>query len=157
KAFDSLSRMLNEFGPVDRAQVASVLGFVRPSDTSEKLLRSLLSDSSLEVQRAALKSIERTAPPGLATDLMDALDSSPLTAEIRASLTGYGESLIPQLQKMLTDRAKSRDQKKLIIKIARTIGGTQAREMLLPMAKGSDLTLRFAALKALNRLKKSGV
>lgn len=156
-AYDSLSRMLREYSAEGRAEVAGILGYVPLSDTSEKLLRTVLSDSSLDVQRAALKSIARVAPPGLAADLMNALDHSPLVTEIRSSLASYGESLIPQLQKMVTDARKSHDQKKLVIKIARTIGGTQARDMLLPLVKGADLTLRFAALKALNRLKKDGI
>jgi len=153
-AFQALTEMLREYPSDGRAEIAEILGHIRQSPTSEKLLRLLLFDSSLDVQRAALKSIQKVTPAGLAIDLIDGLDRSSLTLEIRESLASYGESLIPQLQQMLSDRKKSRDQKKLVIKIARTIGGTQAREMLLPVAKSSDLTLRFSALKALNRLKK---
>ncbi|HET6267385.1 MAG TPA: cyclic nucleotide-binding domain-containing protein, partial [Acidobacteriota bacterium] len=153
----TLQRMISQYPKDERAEIADILGYIRVSKSSEELLRKLLSDPELDVQRAALRSIARVTPPGLTGDLMDALDTSPLATEIRAALSSYGESLIPQLQKLLDEERGSRDKKKLIIRIARSIGGNQALQLFLRTAKGPDLSLRFAALKGMNQLKRSSV
>lgn len=137
-----------------RLEVAKVLGYLKPTLEAEGIYKKLLFDPNKDVQKAILQSIARTTPAGLVPDLIDALIASPLLSEIRSSLERYGESLLPELSKMLEDKKKSRDQKKVIVKIADTVGGPQASEMLINTARGSDLVLRFSAIKAMNQLKK---
>jgi len=112
-------------------------------------------DSSEEVQRAALRSISMSRPLGLIPILMDVDPRSPLLQEYQEAIAGYGPALLPQLRIMMEDKKKSRDQKKLIIKIADMVGGPQASEMLSETAHGSDLVLRFASIKGMNRLKEN--
>ncbi len=140
-----------------RLEMANVLGFIRHSPFSEELYKRLLADSSQEVQRAVLQSIRRSTPPGLIAALIDVSPDSPVLAETRETLASYGETLLPQLRKMMEDKKRSRDQKKLIIKIADTVGGREASEMLSDAAHGADLPLRFAAIKGMNRLKERRV
>ena len=112
-------------------------------------------DSSQEVQRAALQSIGRSRPSGLISTLVDVDPGSPLLQEYQETLVSYRPTLFPQLRKLMKDKKKSRDQKKLIIKIADMVGGPLASEMLSETAHGPDLVLRFASIKGMNRLKKN--
>jgi hypothetical protein len=136
-----------------RLEMAHVLGFIRHSPASNELYKRLLNDPSLEVQRAALQSIARSTPAGLVSTLIEVAPNSPLLEQYQETLASFGQSLLPQLKRIMEDKKKSRDQKKLILNIADTVGGKQASEILAVTALGPDLPLRFAAIKGMNRLK----
>jgi ATP:ADP antiporter, AAA family len=137
-----------------RFEVINILGDLRPNVAAEEVYKKLLLDPSEEIRKAVLVSIGRTTPAGLVPVLIDGMIASPMVIEFRTALEKYGEALLPELKKMLEDKKKTRDQKKVIVKIADTVGGRQASEMLVNTARGADLVLRFAAIKAMNQLKR---
>ncbi len=149
-----VTKSLSQSQPEVRWEIAHILEHVRPSAALEQLCQRLLSDPSPEVRKAVLHSIAQTRPPGVVSALIEALRDSSLRSEVRTALSSYGESLFPHLRKVLEDEEGLLEQKKWALKIAADIGGPQALELLVAMAHGADLILRFAAIKALNRLKK---
>lgn len=153
-----MEALMDESVPQSRLEVSKeishVLEYSKPSACAVPLYNRLLADPSDEVRKAALKSIARTTPPGVIPGLLSLSRHPALKLEVRAALAGYGESLIPLLAKIAENSHESASRRKLAMDVASDIG-EQSFDLLLRMAKHEDLFLRFSAIKALNRLKKS--
>src|SRR5262249_17336256 len=79
-----------------------------------------------------------------------------LQTDLQAALASYGDAILPELDKRLRDPSETLDQQKQILRVLSQIGGKHALKMIVSVAIGSssDHALRFAAIKALNRIRK---
>jgi len=154
KLEELLVRSLTPSQPEVRLEIAHLLEYVRLSAPLDRLYQQLLSDPSPEVRKATLRSIARTHPSGIESTLIKALRNPSLRSEVRMALSSYGESLFPYLRRILEDDRSSVEQKKLTLKVLADIGGPRVPWLLVATARKANLVLRFAAIKALNRLQK---
>lgn len=135
-------------------EVASILQHIKPSDSFDILSRRLMKDPNPEVRKATLRSLAKIRPPHLIPDVVHMLNDTTVRNEIRQALAGYGAEIIPHLQYVLDNPLTSVDAKKIVLMILADINSRNAIELLFAHAVGPNLGLRFAAIKALNRLRK---
>jgi HEAT repeat protein len=156
--YEKLEQLIKESlassDPEPRVEIAHVLEFAPSSEHVERICAILLKDPEEKVRKAALAMIERTHPARMFPLLIRLTRDTSLLKEVRSALAAYGEALLPQLQKIMEDGEASLEQKKLALKVAGDIGGAPAAGFLLETAKHKNVSARFAALKALNRLRK---
>lgn len=157
-AYRRLEKLMNDsLGSSHRSvrlEVARVLQHVRSSESSERIARRLLSDDSLDVKRAVLRSIAFVKPEGLKDDLLQLLDDPRVRNELRTALAAYGPSILPSLESIFSENNHSLEKKKSALKIIASIDSPRSIEILLTHAQGSSLPLRFVSVKTLNRMQK---
>jgi ATP:ADP antiporter, AAA family len=136
-------------------EIAHLLQFIPPTDFSVKLYKKLLSNRSLDVRKAALKSIGHTKPQLLIPVLLKLTRVPALKTEVRATLTRYGKMLIPYLDAIIQNPGESLPRRKLALKIAADTGGISILESVLKAAKDPNVSLRFSAIKTLNYFQKN--
>jgi len=142
--------------PDVRVEIAHVLQFALPSNDCDTVCEMLLSDSDASVCKAILKTIAITHPSGLVHRLIEMLRDEELRPDLQTALARYGDAILPELDSALKNPSETLDQQKQIMKVLSLIGGKQALQMIVSIAMGSssDHALHFAAIKALNRMRK---
>jgi AAA family ATP:ADP antiporter len=138
-------------------ELAHVIQFVAPNDFTVKIYKRLLSNPSVEVRKAALRSIGYTRPQILIPVLLKLTRVPALKADVRATLARYGKMLIPSLEKIILNSGESIPRRKLALKIAADVGGVAILDSVLKVAKDPSISLRFSALKTLNYFRKNGI
>ncbi len=157
-AFQKLESLLSQSASTSqmevRLEVAHVLEYVKPSGSSDELYRKLLSDPSPEVRRVALHSVNKTRPPAVLLDLLRMVGDTLVRADLRTAIASYGEEALQHVKPMLADESVPQDEKKLLLRIATDLQSSKAAELLMSMALGSNMGLRFVAIKGLNRMRR---
>jgi ATP:ADP antiporter, AAA family len=138
-------------------ELAHVIQFVAPNDFTVRIYKRLLSNASDEVRKAALRSIGYTRPQILIPILLKLTRVPALKADVRATLSRYGKSLIPNLEEIILNPGESIPRRKLALKIAADVGGAAILDSVLKVAKDISISLRFSALKTLNYFRKNGI
>jgi HEAT repeat protein len=140
--------------PEVRLEVARILEHLKPSKTSDELSIRLLKDPVVAVQKIALKSVAPLRRASLAGPILDLIGDARLRAEVRHTLASYGTPVVPLLQRIADDMQERVERRKEALKILSDIDSPTTVDFLLKHALGSNLILRFVAIKALNRLRK---
>jgi AAA family ATP:ADP antiporter len=138
-------------------ELAHVIQFVAPNDFTARIYKRLLSNPSLEVRKAALRSIGYTKPQILIPILLRLTRVPALKADVRATLARYGRMLIPHLEEIILNPGESIPRRKLALKIAADVGGVAILDSVLKVAKDPSISLRFSALKTLNYFRKNEI
>ena len=138
-------------------ELAHVVQFVSPNDFTVSIYKRLLSNPSLEVRKAALRSIGYTKPQILIPILLKLTRVAALKADVRATLARYGKMLIPYLEEIILNPGESIPRRKLALKIAADVGGVAILDSVLKVAGDPSISLRFSALKTLNYFRKNRI
>ncbi len=140
--------------PQVRLEVARILENLKPSSTTDQLCIRLLHDPAVQVQKMALRSVSHLKRTTLIPTLFELLGNPSLRVEIRQTLGAYGNAVLPDLQRMVDDPSEPVERKKQVLLILSDIEAPGRVDFLMKHALGSNLVLRFVAIKALNRLRK---
>jgi ATP:ADP antiporter, AAA family len=135
-----------------RLEIAHVLEHLESAEVTERLYLTLFRDPSPEVRHAAVRAITRNHPSTMVPVLIESWRDPALWADARTALASYGEELLPQIEQVLSDPQTQPEAGKLLLQVASDIGGDRAVTLLCEAAGRPHLTLRYAALKGLNRL-----
>jgi HEAT repeat protein len=161
RSAEKLEQLLNEAleqrDETTLEEIAHVLQFTPAKELCVKIYRRLLSNQSLEVRKATLKSIANTKPQTLIPYLLRLTRIPALKNEVYKCLGAYGKMLIPYLQQIISNSGETIPRRKLALKIAAETGGISIVESVLRVTHDPDPSLRFSAIKTLNNLRKSGI
>lgn len=135
-----------------KGSAAEVIGEAQV-ETLYPHLHELLEDSSIEVVHAAVQSAGKTRATEFVPKLIEHLDTKPVQRHARNSLTQYGEVVIEELVRSLNDAEESKDVRQGVVKVLAMIGSQKSVNALLENLDQEDLELRYAIIKALNKLR----
>ena len=138
-------------------ELAHVIQFVVPNDFTVRIYKRLLSNPSVEVRKAGVRSIGYTRPQILIPILLKLTRVPALKKDVRTTLTKYGKMLIPYLEEIILNPGESIPRRKLALKIAADVGGVAILDSVLKIARDPSISLRFSALKTLNYFRKNGI
>ncbi len=134
-----------------RLDIACVLEDFAGFDASLELARRLLQDPTIEVRRAAIKSVAKSRPETLLPALFASFKVPGLWGDLRLALAEYGALLLPHTQNLLPRGDTPPELKKLLLQVMSDIGDDECLALLMQYAENEDLSLRFQAIKGLNR------
>jgi len=137
--------------PDIRLDIAHVLEDFAGFDASLELASRLLGDPAIEVRRAAIRSVSKSHPANLLPLLFASLNKPELWADLRTALAEYGPSLLPRVRKLLRVSDTPLELKILLLQVTSDIGDEACLALLVQYAGNENLTLRFQAIKGLNR------
>jgi AAA family ATP:ADP antiporter len=138
-------------------EIAHIFQFVNANGLSSKIYKRLLSNPSNEVRKATLHSIASTQPKDLIPILLRLTRVPAIKTEVHASLAAFGKSLVPYLEEIILNPGESLPRRKLALKIAANAHASSILECVLRIARDPNLSLRFSAIKTLNRFRKKGI
>ncbi len=116
------------------------------------LLLTYFKEESETVQKTAIQSAGMTRDPIFLKPLFMFLDNKKYRKYVREALAEYGEMVVPEIAKRLLDQNFSENYKILLVKILSRIGSQSAINLLWAQMNSGTLILRFAIIKALNKL-----
>ncbi len=137
-------------GVPDRRQAARVLGVV--PDAFINLLIQVIRDPDVEVAREAIRATRRSTSKKLVAPLFDALGNPELMEDAAAALARYGDSLVPDLDRLLHDSEAPLVLRRDLPSVLVRIGTPLAQQVLVDGLLQSDVTLRHRVLTSLNKL-----
>ena len=140
--------------PEVRLEVARILEHLKPSLTSDQLSTRLLRDSDKTVQKVALKSVAPLRRSTLIPPLIDLVGDPALRVELRHTLGAYGSLVVPSLQRIVDGTAEPMERRRQALQILSDLDSPTTVDFLMKHALGSNLILRYDAVKALNRIRK---
>jgi ATP/ADP translocase/HEAT repeat protein len=141
-------RLRDSRDPTERALAARVIGDVGARGFYRPLL-GLLSDPSLDVQRAAIKAAGQVRHPRLWPTVVGALAMPGLRREATVALIAGGDDALPALDAGFSDEAAPRDRRARILRIMARIRGGRAIDLLAPRLGYPDQVIRDQVLLAL--------
>ena len=130
---------------------ARALGVI-PGQPAIDRLHGLLTHDDLEVRRTAITSAIRRPSTEFLDDLLPALEMPELHHEVRLAVAAIGDPAIPWLEKMLDGKLGARAQSVAANTIAQ-IGSRRAIQVLLGLARSTDLRSRHLGLRGLARVR----
>lgn len=133
-----------------RAEVARLLGNL--PDTFDPLLAKLVTDPKVSVVTEAIHSIGKLRKRQLVGELIAKLGHPLLGKEAAKALEMFGESVTGTLRDHLGDASVPIEVRREIPPILLEIGTPAAAQALLENLLQSDSLLRFAIIRALNKL-----
>ena len=148
-----LTAMLASAGPGHervRAEVAQLLGEL--PDRFDPLLAELLVDVDTNVAIEAIHSIGKLRKRDLAPDLIDRLAEPLVGSEAAKALVAFGDGIVNMLGENLSDPGLSLEIRREIPAVLLAIDTPAARSALLDSLLQSDTLLRFAVIRAINKL-----
>jgi AAA family ATP:ADP antiporter len=151
-----LQAMLSAPGPDParaRRDAARVLGLVPPPSELHAELFTLLRDENPEVVEQALLSAGKIQGREFLPQVVDKLGQRRLRGAARAALTQYGQRAVGTLQDYLNDDTVPMSVRGAIPAVLAGIATPGAAATLGNSFIQSDPALRFAVLKALNKLR----
>jgi AAA family ATP:ADP antiporter len=151
-----LQAMLSATGPDParaRREAARVLGLIPPPSELHAELFSLLRDENPEVVEQALLSAGKIQGREFLPQVVDKLGQRQLRGAARAALTQYGQRAVGTLQDYLNDDTVPMSVRGAIPAVLAGIATPGAAAALGNSFIQSDPGLRFAVLKALNKLR----
>ena len=135
----------------DRLEAALALGSVESSVATPRL-RALLTDSDLEVRRAALQAAGRRPSRAFLDLLVPALFASETSHEAHGAMVAIGASAVAALETYL-DGSRGRREQTLAANVLADIGSGRARSRLIALARAGDPRLRHLGLTRLARMR----
>ncbi|MFQ5754031.1 MAG: HEAT repeat domain-containing protein, partial [bacterium] len=153
-----LSRMLQDRsknGDVNRREAARVLGVIDRRLKLHKQLTALLNDASTDVRKAAIESAGKLRDMEFIEPLIGMLENPRLRKWARSALANYKNHILPALQKTLADPGRSLHIKKSIPRLLYQIRTEKSWRELFDILDQTDVTIRYAAIKSLNKIRKS--
>ena len=156
RAQGALAGMLRDADPKTREAAAQALGSIGGADSHAGLLH-LLSDSDLEVLRAAIASalqqIERDGVNYLFVPVLTSLlRKRRLKHEVRNALVASGEAVIPALAHFMTDPREFYWIRRALPKTIARIGGEAAKNALIESLPTDDAFLNGKIIASLASL-----
>ena len=151
-----LQAMLSATGPDParaRRDAARVLGLIPPPSELHAELFTLLRDENPEVVEQALLSAGKIQGREFLPQVVDKLGQRQLRGAARAALTQYGQRAVGTLQDYLNDDTVPMSVRGAIPAVLAGIATPGAAAALGNSFIQSDPALRFAVLKALNKLR----
>ncbi len=137
--------------PDIRLDTAHVLEEFAGFDVSLAIARRLLQDPSVEVRRAAIRSVSKSPSESLLPVLFGSFREPGLWADLRSALAEFGPLLLPHARRLLPRGDTPLELKKLLLQVMSDIGDEPSVAFLMEYAESENLTLRFHAIKGLNR------
>ena len=159
KAEDTLRRYSADTrarGTEWRLHVARALGDVR-NPSFRPLLVPLMYDDNLEVARAAIESAGRLGADDFlfVAPLVSLLRNRRLKPAARAVLIGYGEPVVAPLAYFMRDREEDKWVRRHVPSTLASLPFPSSMEALLGALDENDGFIRFKAVAALDRLRRS--
>jgi AAA family ATP:ADP antiporter len=139
-----------------RLQVAAALGDVR-NPSFRPLLVPLMYDTNLDVARAAIDSAGKLGADDFlfVAPLVSLLRNRRLKAAARAVLIGYGEPVVAPLAYFMRDRDEDKWVRRHVPSTLASLPFPSSVEALLAALDENDGFVRFKAVAALDRLRRS--
>jgi ATP:ADP antiporter, AAA family len=138
----------------ERRSIAAAAIAVRGGTESETLHR-LLDDTDTNVALASLRSAGTLRSRAYLFQIIRALSHSRLRGEAIRALTAFGPSIAGTLYDVLRDETIPPRTRRQVPRILRKITEQESVNVLLTAIGNKDLTIRSAALKALNGLREA--
>jgi ATP/ADP translocase/HEAT repeat protein len=142
-----LARLLASEDDDDRIEACRVLRRLGPA--AFRPVRTLLTDPSADVRRAALRAAGAVADPRLVPALIEALGLRGTRARAIQAIVAVGEPASDALADLLRDPATPREVRLVVPRILRAIPSRRAYALLRPLATSYDGHLRLRVLGAL--------
>jgi ATP:ADP antiporter, AAA family len=138
-----------------RKELAALLRHI-PDVRFRRLLIPLLTDSSLEVAREALRSVRQLGNSDymFVPVLISLLRHPPLRQNARDLLVGYGETTLEVLGHFLRDQGESSAVRRNIPSVIARILCPRAADLLLGALADPDRQLRFEAIAGLETIRR---
>lgn len=157
ESFIVVRELLFEFirnqDPRTRQEAARALGIIPAPSGLHNWLATLLEDSSLEVVNQALESARLVRKPELFPLIVARLGDKRTRAAAADALAAYGEEAVGTLQKYLLDEFVPFDVRRQIPAVIVRSASQRVVDLLLDCLKVTQPELRFAVIRALNRLR----
>ena len=147
-----LDRAVAAADPQMRARAATAIG-ARGDEGLGGLLEALLHDSDPEVVRSACRAAGALRNPAYTWELVGQLENSRVQGEAIGALSRYGDPVCQTLSAVLLDERQAPRVRRRVPRVLRKIGTQRAVDVLLKGIALTDLNVRTAALKGLNRLR----
>ena len=151
-----LNQMVHDTGPQaieGRILAAKTLAHIRPPSTLHSLLIPLLQDESPEVLRAAFKTTQRVLRRDLIPFIIAHLGNPEISEPASQALISHGEGILGTLGDYLNDRAIPLKIRSKLPSIFPEVGSEKGVRDLIANLDQDDPTIRYAIIKALNKLK----
>jgi ATP:ADP antiporter, AAA family len=140
----------------ERRSIAAAAIAVRDWGGPEsETLHRLLDDTDTGVALAALRSAGKLRNRAYLFQIIRALNHSRLRGEAIRALTAFGPGIAGTLYDVLRDEAVPSRTRRQVPRILRKITAQESVNVLLTAIGNKDLTIRSAALKALNGLREA--
>jgi AAA family ATP:ADP antiporter len=135
----------------DLLLAARALGAMDGEATAQRL-KTLLTNSDVEIQRVALRSAARRPSGELLDVLLPLLASSELSYEAGEAVAAVGEPAVPELARVLGGEHDGRAQRRAARTLAK-IASPRAVEFLKSLARSGDARLRYLGLNGMARVR----
>lgn len=136
-----------------KIQVAAAIGEARLPELND-CLHTLLDDSDPTVQKAAVISAGALRDPAFETALTGLLTRRHLRRFAREALAGYGEGILPGIDRLLGDAGTALELRQVLPRVVGLIGSQKSIDLLSRHLSIEHLPVRYQVLKALNRLRR---
>lgn len=157
ESFVVVRELLVEFirnnDPRTRQEAARALGIIPAPSGLHDWLAVLLEDSSPEVVNQALESARLVCKPELFPLIVDRLGNKRTRKAAADALAAYGEEAIETLQEYLLDEFVPFDVRRQIPAVIARSASQHAVDLLLDCLQVDQPEIRFAVIRALNRLR----
>lgn len=148
---DWIERLAQSSEPQWRIVAAEAIAI--RGDEEHDTLHHLIEDRDIGVQRAALYCAGNLRSRSCLYDLLARLGHGRLRKDAIRAISAYGERIIGTLSDILNDDETPMEIRKQIPRILQNLPDQRSVDAVLPAIAYPDLTLRRAALKALNHLR----
>jgi len=150
---DWLDTMEGSKDPRRRALAADAIA-VR-GDRGTEALHRLLDDADPVVARAALRAAGALGNRAYLYQIVNHLGNPRLRGGAIGALTAFGEAITGTLSDVLNDETLPVRIRRQIPRVLKSVPSQRSVNVLLPATGHPDLTIREAALRALNRLRET--
>jgi ATP:ADP antiporter, AAA family len=148
-----LDQMASSRHPQQRALAA--VGIAARGDDGTETLHYLLDDVAPEVVLAALRAAGTLKNRAYTFQIVRSLGNARLRRAAIRALTAFGHALIGTLSDVLNDEEIDMRIRRQIPRVLKNVPTQQSVNILLSAVSHSNLNMRLAALKALNRLRET--
>ena len=151
-----LNQMVHDTGPQaieGRILAAKTLAHIRPPSTLHSLLIPLLQDESPEVLRAAFKTTQQVLRRDLIPFIIAHLGNPEISESASQALISHGEEILGTLGDYLNDGAIPLNIRSKLPSIFPEVGSEKGVRDLIANLDQDDPAIRYAIIKALNKLK----
>lgn len=140
-------------GAAQRREAALALGWIDPASALHTSLIPLLRDADQTVAKAALRSAAQVQPMEALLTIISALLRNEIAGEAGDTLTYYGPSVLPALERAYADPQQPVELHRLLPRVVAAIGGPEAVAWLMNRLDEPDRVARYHLVKALDKLR----
>jgi AAA family ATP:ADP antiporter len=135
----------------ERTEAARLIALV--PDAFLDLLGALIRDEDEGVAREAIRSAAAITRDELIDPLIAVLGRDELTEDVAAALAKFGNTIVPEIERVLLDENKSLDMRRELPGVLVRIGSAEAEQVLIGSLLQADVTLRHRVIASLNKLR----